>query len=80
MIWESDRAGFRSHGSWGAEADIYIMFFDLDAYDRFRMSKEELALLEESEKKDKEKSEEKKKVDNKKIKRKTPRKKMTRRK
>ena len=54
MIWESDRAGFRSHGSWGAEADIYIMFFDLDAYDRFRMSKEELALLEESEKKDKE--------------------------
>lgn len=77
---ESDRAGFRSHGSWGAEADIYIMFFDLDAYDRFRMSKEELALLEESEKKDKEKSEEKKKADNKKIKRKTPRKKMTRRK
>lgn len=70
MIWESDRAGFRSHGSWGAEADIYIMFFDLDAYDRFRMSKEELALLEESEKKDKEKSEEKKKADNKKDKKK----------
>lgn len=78
MIWESDRAGFRSHGSWGAEADIYIMFFDLDAYDRFRMSKEELALLEDSEKKDKEKSEEK--ADHKKIKRKTPRKKMTRKK
>ena len=73
MIWESDRAGFRSHGSWGAEADIYIMFFDLDAYDRFRMSKEELALLEESEKKDKEKSEEKKKADNKKDKRKNSR-------
>lgn len=66
--WESDRAGFRSHGSWGAEADIYIMFFDLDAYDRFRMSKEELALLEDSEKKDKEKSEEKEKADHKKIK------------
>ena len=66
MIWESDRAGFRSHGSWGAEADIYIMFFDLDAYDRFRMSKEELALLEDSEKKDKEKSEEKEKADHKK--------------
>ena len=80
MIWESDRAGFRSHGSWGAEADIYIMFFDLDAYDRFRMSKEELALLEDSEKKDKEKSEEKEKADHKKDKRKTPRKKMTRRK
>ncbi len=50
MIWESDRAGYRSHGSWGAESDIYIMFFDLDAYERFRMSKEELALAEGGEK------------------------------
>lgn len=41
MIWGSDRAGMRSHGSWGATADVYIMFFDTDAYDRFRMSKEE---------------------------------------
>lgn len=59
MIWESDRAGFRSHGSWGAESDVYIMFFDLDAYDRFRMSKEELALLEDAEKKDKDKDKDK---------------------
>ena len=43
MMWYSDRAGYRSHGSWGAEADVYIMFFDLDAYERFRMNKEELA-------------------------------------
>lgn len=68
MIWESDRAGFRSHGSWGAESDVYIMFFDLDAYDRFRMSKEELALLEEAEKKDKD--ENKDKADSKKNKKK----------
>ena len=80
MIWESDRAGFRSHGSWGAEADIYIMFFDLDAYDRFRMSKEELALLEDSEKKDKEKSEEKEKADHKKDKKKDSKKEDERRK
>ena len=26
MIYASDRAGYRSHGSWGAEDDIYIMF------------------------------------------------------
>ena len=58
MIWESDRAGYRSHGSWGAESDIYIMFFDLDAYERFRMSKEELALLEEKEKDGKEEKDE----------------------
>lgn len=66
MIWESDRAGFRSHGSWGAESDVYIMFFDLDAYDRFRMSKEELALLEDAEKKDKDKDKAESKKDKKK--------------
>ncbi|MDO4181093.1 MAG: S41 family peptidase, partial [Bacteroidales bacterium] len=65
MIWESDRAGYRSHGSWGAESDIYIMFFDLDAYDRFRMSKEELALVEEAEKKDKDKEKDADKADKK---------------
>ena len=40
MIWESDRAGYRSHGSWGAESDVYIMFFDLEAYERFLLNKE----------------------------------------
>ncbi len=53
MIFSSDRAGFRSHGSWGTEDDVYIMFFDLDAYERFRMSKEEKTLLEEAEKEQK---------------------------
>ena len=28
MTWMSDRAGYRSHGSWGSEYDIYVMFFD----------------------------------------------------
>lgn len=50
MIWQSDRAGYRSHGSWGAESDEYIMFFDLDAYEKFLMNKEDTALLEETEK------------------------------
>ncbi len=62
MIWESDRAGYRSHGSWGAHGDMYIMFFDLEAYERFLMSKEDLALLEEAEK---EKKEDKKEADDK---------------
>ena len=64
MLFESDRAGYRSHGSWGAEDDAYLMFFDLDAYDRFRMSKEELELAEANkdvkEKKAEEKEEKKK--------------------
>lgn len=65
MIWSSDRAGYRSHGSWGAEDDIYIMFFDGEAYDKFRLTKEEQALLDE-EKEDKDKDEKDK--DNKKDK------------
>lgn len=54
MMWFSDRAGYRSHGSWGSENDTYIMFFDADAYNRFQMNKEDLALLEEAEKAEKE--------------------------
>jgi Periplasmic protease len=54
MLWASDRAGYRSHGSWGAHGDAYIMFFNREAYDKFRMTKEELSLIEE-EKKDEDK-------------------------
>jgi len=50
MIYASDRAGYRSHGSWGAEEDVYIMFFDLEAYERFRMTKEEKERLKQMEK------------------------------
>lgn len=57
MTWESDRAGYRSHGSWGAESDVYIMFFDGEAYDRFMMTEEEAKLADkakdEKDKKDK---------------------------
>jgi len=64
MVWESDRAGYRSHGSWGAETDYYIMFFDIEEYDKFRMNKEDLELYEasktEKEKKKEEKEAEKK--------------------
>ncbi len=70
MIWSSDRAGYRSHGSWGSEDDVYIMFFDAEAYDKFNLSKEELALAEEAEKEEKEAKEkaEKEKKDKKKDK------------
>lgn len=62
MLWFSDREGYRSHGSWGAHRDAYIMFFDRLAYDKFGMSKEELALLkdeDEDKNKDKDKKESK---------------------
>ena len=59
MIWFSDKQGFRSHGSWGSEGDVYAMFFNKDAFDRFKLSEEEYAILkmqEEAEKKEKEKN------------------------
>ena len=62
MLFMSDRAGYRSHGSWGAEDDAYIMFFDLDAYERFRMGKEERALYDEAHKKEKADTTKKKKT------------------
>ncbi len=40
MTWESDKAGYRSHGSWGAEGDVYAMFFDEEAYLKFTRGKE----------------------------------------
>lgn len=71
MLFQSDRAGYRSHGSWGAEDDAYLMFFDLDAYNRFRMSKEEIELADANkdvkEKKEEEKKEDKKKKADKKA-------------
>ncbi len=41
MIWFSDRQGYRSHGSWGSERDVYMMFFDQQAYDVFKMTKDQ---------------------------------------
>jgi len=60
MTWTSDKAGYRSHGSWGAEKDIYIMFFDGEEYYKFTRDKEDEEiekLLSEDDKKAKKKEE-----------------------
>lgn len=53
MVWFSDRDGMKNDGSWGGEADAYALFFTREAYDRFRLSKEEFDLLKEAEEADK---------------------------
>ena len=55
MTWTSDKAGYRSHGSWGAEKDIYIMFFDGKRYTEFMRDKEdrEIADMMKTEKEEK---------------------------
>ena len=40
MTWETDKNGYRSHGSWGTEGDVYIMFFDDEAYRNFMKESE----------------------------------------
>ena len=61
MTWMSDRAGYRSHGSWGAEYDVYAMFFDGKEFYKFTRDKEsdemETLLTDEKEAKKEEKQE-----------------------
>ena len=50
IIYRSNRYGMRSHASWGSQNDAFIAFLNQDAYDKFRLNKEEYALLKETEK------------------------------
>lgn len=59
MIWFTDKRGYRSHGSWGSQSDVYIQFFNQKAFDDFKLSKEERELKEEAEKEKKEEEAEK---------------------
>lgn len=67
MIWATDKRGYRSHGSWGSQSDVYIQFFNQKAFDEFKLSKEEKELIKEEEKakKDSKKTEDKDKKDKK---------------
>jgi tricorn protease len=54
LLWTTDRDGKKPLAYQGArEVDVYAMFFDQDAYDRFKLTKDEFALLKEKEDKDK---------------------------
>lgn len=57
MIWLSNRDGLKSVAqSGGSQSDVYAMFLTQDAWDRFRLSKEDYTLLKESEEKSKPKA------------------------
>jgi len=56
VAYTTAKYGYKSHGSWGNESDVMLMFFDGDAYDRFNMTEEEVKLAEKAEKDKKEKS------------------------
>lgn len=53
LLWTSDKEGKKPLAYQGArEVDVYAMFFDKDAYDRFKLNKEDFALLKEKEDKE----------------------------
>ncbi len=62
MIWGSTRDGARVEAGWPSTLDVYAMFFTKDAFDRFKLSKEDYALLKEQEEKDKEKTKDSTKI------------------
>lgn len=50
LLFASERYGMRNHASWGSEMDVMMVFMNRDAYDRFRLSSEDYALLKDVEK------------------------------
>ncbi|MDE6022119.1 MAG: PDZ domain-containing protein, partial [Muribaculaceae bacterium] len=59
LIFSSDRYGMRSHASWGSEMDVLMVFLNKEAYDKYRLSEEDYALLKEVEKQQKKDAEKK---------------------
>lgn len=70
ILYMSDRDGQKNHGSWGGESDAYAIFLTQEAFDRYKLTKEEAELAKELEgKKEEEKKDgegDKKKDDKKK--------------
>lgn len=59
IIWMSNRNGKRALANSGSsEYDVYTMFFDQDAWDRYNLNEDDFELLKEQEKKEKEKKDE----------------------
>lgn len=55
LLWETDRDGKKPLAMQGQrEVDVYAMFFDQEAYDKFKLTKDEFALVKEREDKEKE--------------------------
>lgn len=51
IVFMSDRDGMKNHASWGGQGDAYAFFLTQEAYDKFKLSKEDAALAKENEEK-----------------------------
>ena len=52
ILFQTERYGMRAHASWGSQQDVMLVFLNQDAYDRYRLSKEDFELLKAKEKDD----------------------------
>lgn len=50
ILFITERYGMRAHASWGSLNDVMLVFMNQDAYDKFRLSKEDYELQKELEK------------------------------
>ena len=67
ILFNSEQYGMRNHASWGSMEDVMIAFVNREAYNKFKMNKEEFELFTDAEKEAKKTEEEaKKKEDEKK--------------
>ncbi len=67
LLFRSERYGMRNHASWGSQDDVMFVFMNQEAYDRFRMSKEDREIYDKK-KEEAKKAEEKAKKDSEKDK------------
>ncbi len=58
ILFESEMYGMRNHASWGSMGDVMIAFLNREAYNRYKMNKEEAEILADAEKAAKKKDEE----------------------
>ncbi|MGY6561806.1 MAG: S41 family peptidase [Luteibaculaceae bacterium] len=61
LLYFTDKYGYRSHGSWGAERDVVGLFLTRAAKEKFRMSEEERALAKKEKEAEEKAAEEDKK-------------------
>ena len=53
ILFITERYGMRAHASWGSLNDVMLVFMNQDAYDKFRLSKEDYELQKRTGKKNK---------------------------
>lgn len=51
IFYYSSRDGMKNHASWGTQSDVYAVFLTKEAFDKYKLGKEEAELAKEAEEK-----------------------------